>query len=114
MILHVTKAEYRREYRLWVSFNDGSSGEADLTGKLTGSMFKPLTNKRLFARFRVDRELGTVVWDNGADLAPEYLSQLIKPRSWRQEKASAHPRKIRKGRTDAPSRPFRKALNVTA
>ena len=79
MILHVTKARFLSGYKIWLSFNDGSSGEVDLAGKLTGSMFEPLSDKRLFARFRVDKELGTVVWDNGADLAPEFLQQCLKP-----------------------------------
>jgi len=77
VILHVTDAEYHGGFRIWVCFNDGSSGEADLAGKLTGSMFKPLEDTRLFCRFQVDRELGTIVWDNGADLAPEYLKGLL-------------------------------------
>ena len=114
MILHVTQAEYRRGYRIWVRFNDGSSGEVDLAGKLTGSMFKPLADKRLFARFRVDPELGTILWDNGADLAPEYLRELVKTGSPRQQKHSTSPRKTGRRRAGAPTKPFRAAKEITA
>jgi hypothetical protein len=78
-MLHVTKAEYRKGYRVWLCFDDGSSGEVDLSASLTGSMFAPLTDKRVFSRFRLDEELGTIVWENGADLAPEYLRDLLVP-----------------------------------
>jgi GNAT superfamily N-acetyltransferase len=77
MILHVTKARYLNEYRIHVEFNDGTRGQIDLAGSLTGTMFEPLTDKRLFAKFRVDDELGTIVWENGADLAPDYLKSLL-------------------------------------
>lgn len=36
-------------------------------------MFEPLKNKAEFSRLVVDRELDTIVWSNGADLAPEYI-----------------------------------------
>jgi hypothetical protein len=81
MILHVTTARYLQAYKIHVEFNDGSNGEIDLAGSLTGSMFAPLTDKRVFAKFHVDEELGTIVWENGADLAPEYLKELLKPAS---------------------------------
>jgi hypothetical protein len=102
MILHVTEAEYRGEYRISVRFNDGSSGVVDLAGKLTGSMFEPLVDKRLFARLRVDPELGTVAWDNGADLAPEYLQQLAKAEPKEHAKGSTAPGKARDRRPATP------------
>jgi len=80
MILRVTKARYLNRYKIHVEFNDDSCGEIDLGERLTGSMFEPLNDKGLFAKFRVDDELGTIVWENGADLAPEYLKKLLKRR----------------------------------
>ncbi len=77
MMLHVTKARYLGGYRIHVEFNDGSGGDIELAGKLIGSMFEPLSDKKVFARFRVDEELGTIVWENGDDLAPEYLKNLL-------------------------------------
>lgn len=38
--------------------------------ELEGPIFEPLKNVQLFRRLRLDPELRTVVWPNGADLAP--------------------------------------------
>ena len=73
MILHVVEARYDRDYIIHLKFNDGAEGYVDLTGELHGEMFSPLKNLNKFKSFRVDPELETVVWDNGADFAPEFL-----------------------------------------
>lgn len=77
MIPHVIKAKYIKDYRLWLLFNNGQAGEINLEAELWGTMFKPLKDQSLFARVTVDQELGTIVWPNGADLAPEYLLKNI-------------------------------------
>lgn len=73
MFLHVKEAKYIRDYVIWLRFNDGAEGEVDLEQELEGEVFGPLKDKRLFRKFRVDPELETVVWQNGADFAPEFL-----------------------------------------
>ncbi|MEN8180548.1 MAG: DUF2442 domain-containing protein [Pseudomonadota bacterium] len=73
MFLHVTDARYIEDYKVKVTFNDGREGVADLVGALKGSVFEPLKNKSKFSAFAVDEELETIVWPNGADLAPEYI-----------------------------------------
>ncbi|MEX2172846.1 MAG: DUF2442 domain-containing protein [Pirellulaceae bacterium] len=76
-ILHVTAAEYLGDYRVWLEFSDGTSGEADLSPTLRGPMFEPLKDKALFGQVVFDPEADTIVWPNGADLAPEYLRSLV-------------------------------------
>ena len=44
-------------------------------------MFEPLANPDYFAQVRVDDELGTVVWPNGADLDPLVLHGDFEPAS---------------------------------
>ena len=78
MILHVKKAKYLHGYVIWLRFNDGIEGEIDLKDELEGEIFGPLRNKKLFKSFRVDPVLETIVWKNGADLAPEFLHDNIK------------------------------------
>ena len=78
MFLHVTEAKYLRGYVIWLRFNDGAEGEVDLEPELDGEVFSPLKDLEQFKRFRVDPELDTVVWDNGADLAPEFLRAQIR------------------------------------
>jgi hypothetical protein len=40
-----------------------------------GPVFEPLRDEAFFAQVAVDPELGTVVWPNGADLAPDALHE---------------------------------------
>ena len=76
MILHVEEATVRGAYRLEVRFNDGVRKTVDLAPLLTGPVFEPLRDPKYFARVVVDAQAGTVVWPNGADLAPEALYAL--------------------------------------
>ncbi|GMU20942.1 MAG: hypothetical protein AMXMBFR13_10380 [Phycisphaerae bacterium] len=73
MILHIVEAKYDRDYIIYVKFNDGAEGHVDLSDELHGEMFAPLQDIEKFKSFTVDPELETIVWDNGADLAPEFL-----------------------------------------
>lgn len=67
----VTRAEYRGEYRIHLTFNDGESGTLDFAEFLDGPVFEPLKDTAYFQRFFLDG--GTVTWPNGADIAPETL-----------------------------------------
>jgi len=73
MLLHVTEARYLDAYCIEVAFNNGKKGIADLTDALKGLVFESLKNTQAFARFKVDAELETIAWENGADLASEYI-----------------------------------------
>lgn len=73
MFLHVTHAKYLKDYEVEVSFSNGRSGVADLEDALNGAIFEPLKSKSEFSALTVDEELETIVWPNGADLAPEYI-----------------------------------------
>jgi hypothetical protein len=73
LILHVREARHLHDYVIWLRFNDGAEGEIDLESELEGEVFGPLRDKQLFRKFHVDPELGTIVWENDADFAPEFL-----------------------------------------
>lgn len=73
MTPNLKKAEYVGKYRIKVTFEDGAEGILDLESELWGEVFEPLKDLARFQAFRVDPELKTIVWDTGADLAPEYL-----------------------------------------
>lgn len=75
MLIHVVEASYRGGHRVWLKFNDGLEGEADLSSELWGEVFQPLQDPAYFASFRVD---GTLTWPNGADFAPESLHDLVR------------------------------------
>ena len=78
MNYHVTAAEYVSGYIVKLRFRDGTVGEIDLEAELTGPMFEPLRNLEVFQQFRVHAEFHTLVWPNGADLAPEFLHQRVR------------------------------------
>ena len=78
MILHIIEAKYLHDYIIWMRFNDGTEGEVDLSGELEGEVFEPLKDINKFQDFKVDPELQTIVWANGADMAPEFLYDNIK------------------------------------
>lgn len=73
MFLHITEARPLKDFCAEVAFNDGRRGVADLSSALHGGIFEPLRDPAEFARMRVDPELKTIVWPNGADLAPEFV-----------------------------------------
>ena len=78
MILHVKEATYLHDYVLRIRFNNGAEGEVDLSDELEGEVFGPLKDLDVFQSFTVDQVLETVVWENGADFAPEFLYENMK------------------------------------
>lgn len=78
MIPRVIDARHAGGYRVWLRFADGLTGEIDLERELWGPVFLPLKDISEFAKLHVDPECWTVVWPNGADLAPEFLYDELK------------------------------------
>lgn len=78
MFPRIMEARYIADFTIWVRFSDGIEGVVDLASDLTGPMFEPLRNVEEFRRFILHPELRTLVWPNGADLAPEYLRAKIR------------------------------------
>jgi hypothetical protein len=74
----VLEARYLGGYRVWLRFQDGTEGEIDLESRLWGAVFEPIRNPDRFRQFRVDPISRTLVWPNGADLAPETLHDLVR------------------------------------
>ena len=75
MLLHVTSVEVLDDFRLYVHFNNGEAGIADLMPELYGEVFEPLRNPDLFRKVYLTSR--TIEWPNGADFAPEYLLSLV-------------------------------------
>lgn len=74
----IRDVEHLGGFRLRLAFADGLVAEIDLAEKLAGAVgpvFEPLRDPAFFAQVAVDPELGTVVWPNGADLAPDALHE---------------------------------------
>lgn len=73
MTPRIESAEYLESHRIRLIFADGKTRIIDLEDELWGEMFEPLKNLETFQQFKVNPELRTIVWPNGADLAPEFL-----------------------------------------
>lgn len=75
----IRTVEHLGGYRLRLTFADGLIFDLDLAERLAGQLgpvFEPLRDLQVFAQAAVDPEIGTVVWPNGADLAPDALHKL--------------------------------------
>lgn len=78
MLVHVTKAAYLRDYKVYLEFDDGMKGVVDLEQKAKRSgVFAPLGDVVYFRQLRLDPALGTICWPNGADIAPEALYEAV-------------------------------------
>lgn len=79
MYHYLTDAAYLRDYKVYVKFNTGEEGVVDLADTVgEKGVFKPLKDPRVFAQLEFSRELETICWPNGADLAPEYLYRKLR------------------------------------
>ena len=75
-VLRIIEMKYLGEYSLEVTFSDGLKKCVNLKPLLTGPVFEPMKDPEYFAQVMLDPVSGTVVWPNGADLAPEALQDL--------------------------------------
>ena len=70
-------------YTLRVQFDDNTWQTIDFQPILAGAIYGPLRNLSLFDQVRIDPEVHTLVWPNGADFDPatlhdwpEYIDEL--------------------------------------
>lgn len=63
-------------------FSDGLEGEVEILPRMRGPVFDRARTKEGFGEVEVDPEVGTIVWPNGADLAPDTLYEHVKTGAW--------------------------------
>ncbi len=81
----VTEVELIEGYTVWLKFDDNSERTVDLTRFIErGGIFAEIAVPDKFAEVYVDEMAGTIVWPNGADLAPEVLHGDFEP-AWATE-----------------------------
>jgi hypothetical protein len=74
-----------------LGFTDGTEREIDLEPYLHGPVFEPIRqDPALFRRVEVDPRMGTVVWENGADIDPDVLYLGLTP-AWMEPEQKAAP-----------------------
>ena len=76
-----------------LAFTDGSERDVDLSPYLRGPIFESIrADRSAFEAVSVDRELGTIVWPNGADVDPDVLYWGRTP-AWAEEPAARSDRR---------------------
>ena len=78
--MHFVKdAKYLSEYKLLLTFEDGSLRQVDLARHLDGEVFEPLRDISNFKSVHLNADLDTIVWNNGADMSPDFLYEISVP-----------------------------------
>src|ERR1700733_9103324 len=62
-------------YILRVRFDDNTEQTGDFQPVLAGELYSPLRDLELFNQVRIDPEVETLVWPNGADFDPATLHE---------------------------------------
>ncbi len=76
LIIHVTSVKVVGPYPLEITFDNRLVKRVNLEQELYGPIFEPLKDPTYFARAYLDSNSGTVTRPNGADFAPDFLSEL--------------------------------------
>lgn len=79
MIHYLTNVRYLSGYKLQLTFEGKYIREVDLEQHLDGEIFEPLRDVSYFKTVHINPDIETVVWDNGADYAPEFLFEISAP-----------------------------------
>jgi hypothetical protein len=81
-------------YTLRVRFDDETEQTIDFRPVLEGDLYGPLQDRELFDQVRIDPEVHTLIWPNGADFDPAtlhdwpYLLPAMKARAQRWDSVS--------------------------
>ncbi len=74
MMLSVIDAHYLGDYKIALSFDNDKTGVANLYDVIFNDNrmpFSELRDENEFKKFKIEHD--TIVWENGLDLAPEFL-----------------------------------------
>ena len=81
-ICRVQSFEIVAPFTLRLRFHDGAEQCIDFSPILAGELFGPLRDPAVFNQVRLDPEVHTIVWPNGADFDPATL------RDWPEHEAA--------------------------
>ena len=74
MLCDVITAKLLNDYRLEVVFEDNKRGVIDFSDYLSkGGVFEKFKDINFFKNFTVSKDLGTIIWGDEIDIAPETL-----------------------------------------
>jgi len=85
-LVRIQSVKPLRDFVVSIKFTDGTNREIDLEPFLRGKVFESLRKDReAFRAMKVDERMGTIFWENGADIDPDVLYHGLKP-AWAKEK----------------------------
>ena len=88
-LVRIRTVEPLERFCVRLGFTDGTTKEVNLEPYLRGPVFEPIRNDpEVFRAVKVDRQLGTIVWDNGADVDPDVLHKDRTP-AWMETEQAA-------------------------
>ena len=90
-LVRIRAVEVLEDFNVRLEFTDGTHGEIDLEVYLRGPIFEPIRNNpAMFRAVKVDTRMGSIGWDNGADIDPDVLSYGFKPAWAEMEQMLTH------------------------
>jgi hypothetical protein len=72
-IYRVRSFKIEAPYTLRIQFDDGAEQVINFQSVLAGELFGPLRDLAFFNQVKIDPEVHTLVWPNGADFDPATL-----------------------------------------
>jgi len=85
-LVRIQSVKPLENFTVHLEFTDGTNREINLEPFLRGKVFESLRNNpKDFRALKVDERMGTIVWENGADIDPDVLYHNLKP-AWAEEK----------------------------
>ena len=76
---YITDVHYESDFKLRLQFEDKDYRMVDLKDHLDGEIFEPLTDVIHFRTAHLNSDIDTVVWENGADMSPDFLYEISVP-----------------------------------
>lgn len=74
MIHDIVSANYKGEYKIEVTFDDGKKGVVDFSKYIKkGGVFDRFKDINFFKNFTINQELGVLTWQGEIDVAPETI-----------------------------------------
>jgi hypothetical protein len=78
----VVQVEHLERCRLRLTFEGNEQREVDIAAIVPfDGVFEPLKDEDYFRQVRVEPDVGTIVWPNGADICPDVLYERSTPAS---------------------------------
>ncbi len=85
-LIRVKKIKPLYDFVVAVEFTDKTERKINLEPFLRGKVFETIRqNPSEFRAMKIDSIMGTIVWENGADIDPDVLYHELKP-AWAEQK----------------------------